>query len=577
MKLPSKKYKLVLDTAIEAYQRQDGELFLSTFANDAAWRMEQLRPEHQVFYQSMPQVTRVRQYDTVTLANLTWTMNDKTLQRIAFFQRENDRIRQYPTASDYWGESYTQSYEWGALTYYEVDEMWVNVISAFISQQIAEYCPVSCPPDRLPLDVWLTDRYHPPLATNELMILSPRLLALDDQGEPAPLFWQQLDEQLADILTPAVLRFAIPPDLQQVVDYERAAQAFMSVYQDISVELIVVEEVNAAVIERLNLDGAAFSPTEELLSTGLVHNLTLFATNDPAFRTVDFYDQIWQGAWWQNQMWLIPQAARMNLIYYDTSAYQDADQLEPSLRWTWNEMSNDMRSVPDEADGFTLGLLDVGRDTLFSYAYTWQNDCPLETVRCQRPLTDEAITAALRWYGERVGQEIPDLTVLSVAERERVMMNYQSAQRQAVLWVASPVLLEHYMQLGGVGVVPFPSSNESDGITPLWIEGSFMTQQTERPYAMWQWLRFLSHQPPRANHRLVPARPSIAVRMRYWYTLPLPLGNALRTTFPFARPVLIAEQDVFSWEQLTAVAAGDLSPAEATTQKRSQIVWFRQN
>jgi hypothetical protein len=120
-------------------------------------------------------------------------------------------------------------------------------------------------------------------------------------------------------------------------------------------------------------------------------------------------------------------------------------------------------------------------------------------------------------------------------------------------------------------VVPFPGSDRFDGISPLWVQGAFISQQSERPYAMWQWLKFLSYQAP--TSRMIPARPSVAEAVGFWKFLPLPLGNAMRAAFPFARPVTIEDQTRLTWAQVTAVTSGNLSLAEAARQQLDTS-WF---
>ncbi len=110
---------------------------------------------------------------------------------------------------------------------------------------------------------------------------------------------------------------------------------------------------------------------------------------------------------------------------------------------------------------------------------------------------------------------------------------------------------EFNLLLSPVGVVPFPGSDRFDGITPLWLRGSYISQHSEQPLAVWRWLKFLSYQSPAS--RVIPARPSVAAETGYWTVLPRPLGDVMRTAFPFARPVTIEEQGMLTWEMVTAV------------------------
>jgi ABC-type glycerol-3-phosphate transport system substrate-binding protein len=293
------------------------------------------------------------------------------------------------------------------------------------------------------------------------------------------------------------------------------------------------------------LDAVGAAPTEALLATGAVRDLTPLMQTDGRFDRSDFYEQLWQGVWWRERMWFMPLAGSMNLLYYDKNAYREAGQPEPTIRWTWQEIVADMTAVSHGQSALNgqlaWGFLDVGPDALFSYAYNWGNMCEEATVLCDQPLTPEAIAATLDWYHSLAGQpgQMADLTVLSEAERAGVLSNWQSARRRAVIWVETPLRYELRVQMDPMGVVPFPGSDRFDGITPLGVQGAFITMESERPYAAWEWLKFLTYQTPSARFRFVPARPSVATASQFWSRLPHDLANAMRTAFPFSRPVLI--------------------------------------
>jgi hypothetical protein len=166
------------------------------------------------------------------------------------------------------------------------------------------------------------------------------------------------------------------------------------------------------------------------------------------------------------------------------------------------------------------------------------------------------VEAALAWYGRLVSTgQMPPVAGLTLAERSHLIVNWQSFQRRAAIWVDEPVNYEHYLLAGGIGVVPFPGSSRFDGITPLWVHGGFISQQSPNPRAVWEWLSFLSRRPLNATLRYVPARPSLAAETYFWEILPRPLSNAMRIAFPFARPVLISEKGLIGEEALSAVEA----------------------
>ena len=289
----------------------------------------------------------------------------------------------------------------------------------------------------------------------------------------------------------------------------------------------------------------------------------------------------------------------MYVLYYDKMAYDRAEYPEPSTRWTWDEMAQDVTSIvgdQPQTSSLAWGFLDVGLDSLFSYAYNWNNQCSeAATVFCRSPMKTENVAAALDWYAQMANQpgQMPNLTdelpdVFSSTQASTVgdlgarfdkehqvflLVNFQGSRRKAAVWVDSPVSYEFYLLLSPVGVVPFPGSDRFDGITPLRLRGSFISQYSDRPLAVWQWLKFLSYQAP--VPRFIPARPSVAAETGYWTYLPRQLGDVMRTAFPFARPVTIEEKGMLTWEQIAGVVNGEMTAQEAAQQEPT-FTWFNQ-
>ena len=569
----------LLDLEHDAVLNGDGELFLSIQADDPAWISAQLWPENQVATRAGMRVTHAEQVGEFIWANVTWTTGGERWQRTAFFKNQDGRLFHVPTAPpDYWGARWRTEYHWGTLLTYGVDHEWIEAVAAFVTETIAQACAGNCREEQLPLTLTLARDHGGTAAAGHLRLPSPRLLALDESGRPAPHFWQLLRQQIEAYLTPVTIRFAVPPLPNRgglvLNDYQRTAASFMAIHPEITVELVSLEELpDNLTILATNYDGAAIPPTAVMLAAGLVRDLTDFINTDPTFDQGDFYEQIWQGASWQERIWWLPQAASMRLLFYDKAAYRRANRPEPSLDWTWPEMTEDLTtlvSAQSETSDLSWGFMDPGLDTLYSYVYNWDHRCTEKAaVLCQNQLQirTQNVVAALDWYSQMAARPgtMPDLTGLAPDDRENILWNLQGARRQAAVWVDLPVLYEHHFLLAPIGVVPFPGSDDFSGITPLWVHGGFVSQGSKRPLAVWQWLKFLSYQRP--VPRLIPARPSVAAEMDYWTRLPPQLGDAMRATFPFARPVMMGEGAYISWEQVAAAVSGRLSPLEAARQR----------
>lgn len=578
----NRQVQKVIDFETEAFLARDGELFFSTQLADQDWMSAQLQPASQAMYRAGLKVTSSQQYEDYIWANVVWSEEEETRQRVMFFRWQNGRLLHVPTAPTYWGEVHRYRSEWGLLKINEIDQVWVDRIIGHIGAVIRRVCRDECLADSLPLTVVLTPDFSQTAVPGTIHIPSPRLFALDETGQPSRHYWQTLTQLIENELTPATITFAVPPPRllsgRAVIDYDRAAAEFMALHPHITVEIVHLEELpDDLSLLAAAYDGAAVVPTQAMLAAGLVRDLSHYIGTDPDFDVSDFYPQIWQGAKWQDRIWFMPQAAGMQVLFYDKAAYQQADMFEPSLRWTWDEMEQDVSTIvaaqPDTSD-LAWGYLDTELGSLFSYAYNWNNECTeAVTVLCRHPLQTENIAVALDWYQQMVveSQLMPDITPFAEGDLETTLLNFQTARRQAAVWVDLPLDFEHQYLMASVGVVPFPGSDRFDGITPLRVQGSFISQNSQRPLAMWQWLKFLSYQRPMP--RMIPARPSVATEIDYWVALPRPLGDVMRTAFPFARPITIAEQDMLTWEMVTAVVNGELSAAAAAN-RQPNLRWF---
>ncbi len=585
----------VVDVQQQALLNNDGELFFSLQDDDPGLFVAQLLPENQAVNGRGLTITNAEPHGETIWANATWHEKDEELQRVIFFERRAGQLRQISTDANYWGMSLKSEVDWGTLAYYAVDDPWAATIANYVNNIVTEVCASGCLEDRLPLTIEMRDDYMETAEANHLHIPSPRLLGLNAQGDPADRFWVQLSERINNYLTPAAIRFVVPPSSEWDVPYDILAEQFMALNPEITVEIVNLEALPEDLTTLAHeFDGAAIVPTEAMLAAGQVHDLTDYISSDPDFDRSDFYEQIWQGTVWNGRSWFMPEAAEMQVMYYDKAAYRQAEHTEPSSRWTWDEMAQDVSSlVGDQPEPSELawGFLDVGLNSLFSYAYNWNNQCTESaTVLCQTPLETENVAAALEWYSQMVNQQgqLPDLTgelrdvfsrkqmsaIGTIIEDERqalLLLNFQGSRRKAAIWVDTPVTYEFNLLLSPVGIVSFPGSDRFDGIAPLWLRGSFVSQYSERPLAVWQWLKFLSYQSP--TSRLVPARPSVAAQSGFWSILPRPLGNVMRTAFPFARPVTIEEKAYLTWEQVIVVLSGTSSPQEAA-ENRIKPQWF---
>ena len=558
-----------LNSAQSAFADGDGELFFTFFAAQPGWRMAQFRPELNTMWRQELTVTRAEAHEDEVWANVSWVEAGQTRQRLLFFQRVSGVLLHIPQPETYWLGTKTRQSSWGTLRYDERDAAWADVVNDKVTETVAEYCRPACGDQKLPFSLTLSTDTNQTAAPGEVRVPSPRLLALDENGRPAGLFWDTLDGQLVDYLAPADIRFGVPAFY--ATHYQEIIPAFTALHPDIRVEIVPLPDDEAWPLT--DLDGGVLVPTLDMLAAGRIMDLTDYAYSDPHFALADFYDQVWHGIWWQERMWLQPQSAVMPLLYLDRPTYARAGRTEPSLRWTWSEMEADVLAIGAQATDKQQAFLDPTRAIFFSYAYNWEV-AHCRPGACRDELTPGAIQATYAWYAEmtHIPGTFAAVESLDQETRAREILT-RIAFRDIAIWVDRPVKYESHLVRGQTVVRPFPGSERFDGVTPLYVQGNVILRHSARPRATWQWLSFLSNHDVARQLRQIPARPSVAQASGYWSVLPRPIGDVMRTAFPFARPVVLGDLDLFTWAQLASVRNGERDPA-GVAQVSPRLQWF---
>jgi hypothetical protein len=196
----------------------DRERFWALLDDDPAWQAGQLQPTWQAFYGHELSVTRAQPYQSLIQANVQWTENGRIYHRLLFFREERGLPRLAAAPLDYWGQSDEQRYAWGSLRYGAADAAWVDALATFVARQVDQHCLAPCPR----LTVRLQPDWAETAVPHTIYVPSPRLVAVDEQGQPGPAFWQLLADRLADRMAPTIIHFAVP-ETAVPLDYERLA------------------------------------------------------------------------------------------------------------------------------------------------------------------------------------------------------------------------------------------------------------------------------------------------------------------------------------------------------------------
>ncbi len=537
----------ILNLEVASAQLGDGEQFFTFFPTDPFYRFSQLQPINQSFYAGNPQVTRAQLHDDVIWANVTYTVDGATQQRLLFFDQTSSGLRHRVHDNAFWGVQKRTRYPWGQLLLHEADEEWRSGFATAIQRNLTEYSNALVN-NRADFTFAITDEFAP-LMVDSPSFPSPRVWGLGADGEPSAEYWAAFDHAVVTQLELAneyTIRFAIDVSdtasgyTAQDVRFRRnsfqsLAQAYMRLHPDITIEIVDLTTLPTDPVARMRLiDGAVMPLSADLVVSGAILDLTELA-KDPSLQTGDFYEQIWLGGYWQNRFWQLPLSAQMRMLFYDKAMVESAEILPP---WTFEDYEELIAAVQAQTE--KSGLLLSAPDLLYAHAFAYNSGA----------LDRNQAAQTLQWFSQI--EETRFLNELEPAVRRQQALTILSSNRQAATWIDVPSEYEYHSLLSGLGVAPFPSSDRLTSIAPLWVEGGMISSASEHPLAVWDWLIFLSHQAPKLNRRTIPARPSVALETSFWQTVPQPLNAVMRSAFPTTRAITVEDRRYFSAESIPA-------------------------
>ncbi|MGB0388462.1 MAG: ABC transporter substrate-binding protein [Ardenticatenaceae bacterium] len=547
----------VLDIEHEAFLAGEGELFFSVYEDDLAFQSAQLHPEQQVAHAAGWRVTNAELHEELIWATLTSEVKGVRQQRIAFFKETDRGLTHMATDPTYWGEPQTRRLAsgGGTLEFWEADAPWAEQMATTIAETIETARLEEVPP----FSVLIRQDFQVSISPNTISYPSPQIAGLDANGEPSAEYWAGLEAAIAARFEPVTIRYALPSSTtlnDGIINlFDRLADKFTSQYAagNVSIELVLANDLADEPQTWLpTVDAAFYAPTEQLIKQGMIYNLSSFATQDATFDRADHYDQAWRGVWWRERMWAVPWSMSINLLYFDKEVFREHGLPEPAADWSWEELSPVLAQI-DLSESDDKAFVDGARDTLFAIAYSYDAACT--SADCVPRLTQAGVLAALEWYEQLVAEEqtMADLGNLSPAQRLQAVRRTQSAHKQNAMWVDSVINYEYQLVLQPTGLLPFlPVSPDKPLAMPIHVQSHIMSQHTKNPYWTWQWLNFLSHQTPLP--RQIPARPTVARQSDFWTRLPPALADIMQTVTTHARPVMIGDENYFTWQQLARVA-----------------------
>ncbi len=554
--------QLFLDLEQRAVVSDSGETFRSLQTNTKRWTRAQRLPFTHAAIASGQRVVEAELVGGEVWATVEWEdASGEPLRRAAFFEWRDGNLLHTPPDqpyrwADYWGEAQTREFQVASgrfsLQFFAVDAEWANEIVEFVDNFVQTQCAeAGCLlPSTAPLVIQLTDGYALPAtdpSSRQLTLPSPRVIGITASGDPAPIFWQQLRDELTAALRLETIRFGVPPEL--ITTFRPLAANFEQIHPRVQIELVDAPSPPDAEFFA-SVDGAYLPPRAQWIEQGWIQPLDDLAALDMSLNITDFYPvaldaSAHQTIGYGEQLWMLPQSIEVPVIYFDERASyfpKDGKEWETFITRAGYQDSGFGRPAWE-----TWGYADSSEMTLHSYAMSAQ--CIGPDSSCLLPLNAESIEAAQR-FSDFLGTygATPDFAGLSELQRKSAILTLQSPPRRLVAWLDRPSTYEHNGRFAPIGVMALPGV-EVDGsyarVVPLDVRGGVISAASEQPQMAWAWLKFLSERRPIGSPRQVPARASVAREISYWTTLPQPLRQVVGESFVDGRAILIAERGLF--------------------------------
>lgn len=324
-----------------------------------------------------------------------------------------------------------------------------------------------------------------------------------------------------------IIRFAIYE--WQRGHYETLAAAFMQDNPGIHIQLVPIRVTQsslsgvaetwqqlASTADVINLE-----PDRLATQVGLLRDLTPFIEADAGFQPDDFYPGLLAQYQWAGGIWGLTTAVSYQILFYNKTAFDRASLPYPQPDWTWEDFLAAAR---------TLTIRESDSVTQWGFVQPWPNHLPFiegrvplidETTILPKPRFDQPdVITAVRWYSDLhlVHQVIPypNAPAHPLPDGEELI-----AHGQAAMWQGTSARWPQPDAQVSPGVVPYPVGESGDHTTPAFGEGLSMSAGTASPEATWQWMVFVSRQPPYNPDmtQLLPARRSVAESSGFWQTI----------------------------------------------------------
>ncbi len=312
----------------------------------------------------------------------------------------------------------------------------------------------------------------------------------------------------------------------------------------------------------------------EWVKADSVLSLDPWLTQDKSLSPDDFYPGLVDLCKREGKTWALPAGMDLFIMCYNKDLFDRYGVPYPKAGWTWDDFLTTVLSLRDPQAGVwgyasNMAFLDA---ILCVYQHggrivdDWAN--PTRTT-----FDDPQTIAALEWYDRLIHTHnvapTPEQATQEFGGGEGATYNGIRAGKVALwtdVYTSQSSASEQQRWPFKWGMTTLPRDQQAATIAQA--EALAISAQTKHPEACWQWLAFLSQQPPA---RLVPARRSVAESAAYERLVGAENAAAARQSaehtivIPFDTPELYGKLGQLWMQAINDIVNGDATVQEAMT------------
>jgi multiple sugar transport system substrate-binding protein len=252
----------------------------------------------------------------------------------------------------------------------------------------------------------------------------------------------------------------------------------------------------------------------------LLLSLQPFLESGEGLPLEDFYPQALSAFRWEGELWGLPAEGTTQIMFYNKTLFEAANVPYPRPGWTVEDFVQAAQALTvGQGDEKQYGFVSYIETTDFEFLIGQQGvklidyDTDPPTIHFDDPATIEAV----QWYADLglVHEVMPSLPLNAY---QPDIAGYQ--ERMSLISSGRAAMWTLYGNMMGMGLsalfpddfefgfAPLPLAPQGGGYRQIYFSGYFIAADAANPKACWDWLVFLTENPPAQGG--LPPRRSVA-------------------------------------------------------------------